>query len=67
MNKLIVGLILVALGVWGASSWWWFLWDVIKGLVVVGLFGIGVLLIGLGALSVTKSAPAKAKASQEAE
>ena len=67
MNKLIVGLIMVALGVWGASAWWWFLWDVIKGMSVVGLFGVGVILIGLGVTSITRADPAKAKAVQETE
>ena len=55
MNKVIIGLILLAMGLWGAVSWWWFLVDIIKGLVVVGLFGSGLVLVGLGLLSGNKS------------
>lgn len=51
INKLILGLIILALGLWGAVSWWWFLVDIIKGLVVVGLLGTGLILVGLGLIS----------------
>ena len=55
MNKVIVGLVLLALGLWGAVSWWWFLVDIIKGLIVVGLFGTGLVLVGLGLMATNKS------------
>jgi hypothetical protein len=67
MNKIIVGLILLGLGVWAGASWWWFLWDVIKGMAVVGMFGVGLVLIGLGAMNLNRPVTAKAKAQQDNE
>lgn len=61
MNKLIVGLVFLALALWGASAWWWFLWDVIKGVFVVALFGSGLLLVGLGIKTLTSSQVEPAK------
>ena len=59
MNKIAVGLVLLALALWGAVSWWWFLWDVIKGLAVVLLFMSGLLMIGLGVRGAARSDIAK--------
>ena len=59
MNKIAAGLVLLALALWGAVCWWWFLFDVIKGLVVVLSFLAGLLLIGLGVRGASGSQPAK--------
>ena len=55
MNKIVVGLILLALGLWGAVAWWWFLVDIIKGLIVVGLLGTGLVMLGLGLMKSPES------------
>jgi hypothetical protein len=59
MNKIAAGLVLLALALWGAVSWWWFLFDVLKGLVVVLLFLAGLLLVGLGVRGVGGAPVAK--------
>ena len=59
MNKVAVGLVALALGIWGMVSWWWFLWDVLKGVAVIGLVVSGLLLVGLGLKDV--GAPAAEK------
>ncbi|MCB4756632.1 MAG: hypothetical protein LHV69_06320 [Elusimicrobia bacterium] len=59
MNKVATGLVLLAVSLWGAVSWWWFLWDVIKGLMVVVLFLAGLALIGLGLRHMGQPQPAK--------
>lgn len=64
MNRLVAGLILSAVGLWGAVSWWWFLVDVIKAITVVGLFGAGLILIGLGIKSLTSPATESGKTSE---
>lgn len=48
MNKIIGGLILLALGLWASVSWWWFLWDILKGLAAILLLLSGLALIGVG-------------------
>lgn len=48
MNKVAIGLVFLVLGIWGMVSWWWFLWDVIKGVAVIAFLVSGLLLVGLG-------------------
>ena len=48
MNKIVAGLVLTAIGLWGMISWWWFVCDVIKGLAVIIFIICGLILIGLG-------------------
>ena len=62
MNKVAMGLVFLALAVWGGVSWWWFLWDVIKGVAVLALFAAGMLLVGLGVKDIGGTAPAKPSA-----
>jgi len=49
MNKIIAGLIVLAVGLWAVVSWWWFVWDIIKGLIAILFVFGGLTLIGLGA------------------
>lgn len=48
MDRVIAGLIALAIGIWAVVSWWWFVTDVLKGLVALCLVGAGVILVGLG-------------------
>lgn len=48
MNKIVIGLVLLGIGIWAVSSWWWFIFDVIKGLVAILLVLAGLALIGIG-------------------
>lgn len=61
MNKVTVGLVFLALGVWGSISWWWFIWDIIKGVAVLILLIAGLLLIGLGVKNIGEPVPAPAR------
>ena len=65
MNRLIAGLILLAIGLWGATTWWWFIWDVLKGLIVIVFFLAGLIMVGSGVKSVTQSTPEPAKNSSD--
>lgn len=62
MDKITIGLVLLALGIWGAASWWWFLWDVIKGIVVIGLFLSGLTLVGVGIKNYSEGEESKSEA-----
>ena len=56
MNKIIVGLVILAIGMWAAVTWWWFLLDILKGLAAIILVLGGLTLIALGLKSSTKTA-----------
>jgi len=49
MNKVIAGLIILAIGLWAVVSWWWFIWDIIRGLIAILFVLGGLTLLGLGA------------------
>jgi len=49
MNKIIAGLIILAVGLWAVVSWWWFIWDIIRGLIAILFVLGGLTLLGLGA------------------
>jgi len=48
MNKIIAGLVLTAIGLWAIVSWWWFIWDIIRGLIAIFFVLGGLTLLGLG-------------------
>ncbi|NIM03678.1 hypothetical protein GTN66_05980 [bacterium] len=48
MNKIIAGLVILAIGLWAVASWWWFLWDIIRAVIAILFVLSGVTLIGLG-------------------
>lgn len=50
-DKIIAGLVALAIGLWALVSWWWFVVDILKGLVVLCLLFLGIILIGLGVKS----------------
>ena len=56
MNKIIVGLVILAIGMWAAVTWWWFLLDILKGLVAIILVLGGLTLIALGLKNTIKTA-----------
>lgn len=60
MNKIIAGLVVLAIGLWAIVSWWWFIWDIIRGVIAVLFVLAGLILIGLG-LKNTGKKPAGTK------
>jgi hypothetical protein len=48
MNKIIAGLVVLAIGLWAIVSWWWFIWDIIRAVIAVLFVLAGLTLIGLG-------------------
>ena len=56
MNKIIIGLVVLGVGVWMTSTWWWFILDIVKGLFAVGMVLVGLTLIGIGVKNGTGSA-----------
>ena len=43
----IIGAVALVLGLWALVSWWWFIVEVIKGLVAVGLVVGGALALAI--------------------
>lgn len=48
MNKIIAGLVVLAIGFWAVVSWWWFIWDIIRAVIAIIFVLGGLTLIGLG-------------------
>lgn len=45
VNHLLLGMMLVALGLWGLYSWWASFGDVVRGLLPFALLAIGLLAV----------------------
>jgi len=45
----IIGAVALGLGVWALASWWWFVVEIIEGLVALGLVIGGALAIAIAA------------------
>jgi hypothetical protein len=45
----IIGAVALALGVWALVSWWWFVVEIIQGLIALALVIGGVLAIAIAA------------------
>lgn len=43
-----VGLVMLALGIWGLSAWWWSVTEVLRGLVPILLIILGPIALGSG-------------------
>ena len=43
------GAIVLGLGVWAMASWWWFVVEIIQGLIALGLVIGGALAIAIAA------------------
>jgi hypothetical protein len=48
MPTIVFGLLSVALGLWGASIWWWSVVEVLRGLVPLVLLVLGLVALGAG-------------------
>lgn len=48
MPNIIVGLVAIALGLWGLSVWWWSVAELLRGLVPVVLILFGLVAVGAG-------------------
>ncbi|NQU64279.1 MAG: hypothetical protein HQ517_08360 [SAR324 cluster bacterium] len=48
MASVFFGLVIVALGVWGLSVWWWSVAEFLRGFVPVALVIFGIIAIGAG-------------------
>jgi len=57
MNKIIAGLVVLAIGLWAVVSWWWFIVDIVRGLIAILLVLAGLTLIGLGMKNSSKKSP----------
>ncbi len=45
----IIGAVALGLGVWALVSWWWFVVEIIQGLIALGLVIGGALAIAIAA------------------
>jgi len=41
------GAIVLGLGVWAMASWWWFVVEIVQGLIALGLVAGGALAIAI--------------------
>lgn len=48
MPNIIVGLVAIALGLWGLSVWWWSVAELLRGLVPIVLILFGLVAVGAG-------------------
>ena len=48
MASVFFGLVVVALGVWGLSVWWWSVAEFLRGFLPVALVLFGLVAIGAG-------------------
>ena len=49
MKTGIIGVVALALGVWALTYWWWFVIEIIEGLIALGLIAGGGLAIAIAA------------------
>ncbi len=45
----IIGAVTLALGVWALASWWWFVVEIIQGLIALALVVGGALALAIAA------------------
>jgi hypothetical protein len=48
MPNIIIGLITIAIGLWGLSVWWWSVAEFLRGIVPVVLILFGLVALGAG-------------------
>ncbi|MBF0195666.1 MAG: hypothetical protein HQL71_13975 [Magnetococcales bacterium] len=48
MANIIFGLVALALGLWGASVWWWSIVEILRGIVPIVLILLGLVALGAG-------------------
>jgi hypothetical protein len=48
MASIVFGLVAIALGLWGLSTWWWSVVEVLRGVVPLLLILIGPVALGAG-------------------
>ncbi|MBF0439024.1 MAG: hypothetical protein HQL93_07875 [Magnetococcales bacterium] len=48
MVSIVVGLVMLALGLWGLSAWWWSVTEVLRGVVPILLIILGPIALGAG-------------------
>ncbi|MBF0283535.1 MAG: hypothetical protein HQL51_03655 [Magnetococcales bacterium] len=51
MPSIIVGLVSIALGLWGLSAWWWSVVETLRGLMPLLLVLLGLTALGAGVTS----------------
>ncbi|MBF0416674.1 MAG: hypothetical protein HQL86_00285 [Magnetococcales bacterium] len=57
MPKIVFGLIAMALGLWGVSTWWWSIVELLRGLVPMALLILGIVSLGAGVTKIKKEQP----------
>ncbi|MBF0213557.1 MAG: hypothetical protein HQM00_08335 [Magnetococcales bacterium] len=58
MPKIVFGLIAMSLGLWGISTWWWSIVELLRGLVPLTLLILGIVSLGAGVTRIKKEQPA---------
>ena len=48
MANIVFGLVAIALGLWGLSTWWWSVTELLRGLIPLLLILIGPVALGAG-------------------
>ncbi|MBF0544507.1 MAG: hypothetical protein HQM08_08745 [Candidatus Riflebacteria bacterium] len=58
MPFILIGLIFFALGILGMITWWWFLAEIIKGLITLSLVFFGLLFVVVGSRKLLRGSKA---------
>jgi len=48
MPNIVIGLVAIAVGLWGLSVWWWSVAEFLRGIVPVVLILFGLVALGAG-------------------
>ncbi|MBF0308760.1 MAG: hypothetical protein HQL56_04440 [Magnetococcales bacterium] len=59
MPTIVFGLISMALGLWGLSTWWWSIVELLRGLVPLLLIVLGLVALGAGVSKIRNGGPAE--------
>lgn len=65
MASIVFGLIAIALGLWGLSTWWWSVTELLRGLVPLLLILIGPIALGAGITRLRENSEMEAALSGE--
>ncbi|MBF0143861.1 MAG: hypothetical protein HQL57_11010 [Magnetococcales bacterium] len=57
MPTIVFGLISMALGLWGISTWWWSVVELLRGLVPPLLVVLGLVALGAGVSKLRNDTP----------
>ncbi len=65
MASIVFGLVAIALGLWGLSTWWWSVTELLRGLIPLLLILLGPIALGAGITKLRENSEMEAALSRE--